>query len=64
MLSLIGAQQTAESVRTIVLLFAIVSALFWKVLLRIIVTVAVIVLITLLVSGAIVLLASINGVTG
>jgi hypothetical protein len=60
----VSATQTAESMRTIVLLFAIVSAVFWKVLLKIIVTVAVIVLIILLVSGAIVLLESINGVTG
>jgi hypothetical protein len=60
----VSATQTAESVRTVVLLFAVVSAVFWKVLLKIIVTMTVIVLIVLLVSGAIVLLESINGVTG
>jgi hypothetical protein len=61
---LASAPQIVDSVRTTVVLFAIVSVVFWKVLLKLIVMVAVIVLIVLLTSGAIVLLESINHAAG
>jgi hypothetical protein len=64
MSGLASAPQTVESVRTAVVLFAVVSVVFWKVLLKMIVMVAVIVLIVLLTSGSIVLLESINHAAG
>jgi hypothetical protein len=64
MIGLESAPLTVESVRTVIVLFAIVSAVFWKALLKIIVMMAVIMLIVLLTSGAIVLLESINRATG
>ena len=43
--------QTVESVRTIIVAFAMISVIFWRALLRIIVMVAAIVMIILLTSG-------------
>jgi len=59
-----SAPQVAESARTVIVLSAIAFAVFWKVLLKIIVMTAVIVLVVLLVSGAVVLFGSINGAAG
>ncbi|MEP7022705.1 MAG: hypothetical protein ABJB47_02615 [Actinomycetota bacterium] len=60
-MSVVGsAPQAAESVRMMVVLFGIVTVVFWKVLLKIAVMVAATVLIILLTSGAIVLLESIH----
>jgi hypothetical protein len=57
-----GAPQAVETARTIIILFAIVSVVFWRVLLKIAVMTAAIVLIVLLTSGAIVLLENIHRV--
>jgi hypothetical protein len=64
MIDLASAPQAVESARTAVVLFAVVSVVFWKALLKIIVMAAVIVLIVLLTSGSIVLLESINHAAG
>jgi hypothetical protein len=47
-----GATQAAETVQAVVVLFAAVSVIFWRVLLRIVLTVAAIALLVLLTSGA------------
>ncbi len=46
-----GTPQTVESVRTAVVLFAAISVIFWKTLLKIVLTVAAIVVTVLLTSG-------------
>ena len=48
-----AAPQAVESVRTIILLFAVISVIFWKTLIKLAVTVAAIVLVVLLTAGAI-----------
>ena len=48
-----AAPQAVESVRTIVVLFAVISVIFWKTLIKLAVTVAAIVLVVLLTAGAI-----------
>jgi hypothetical protein len=48
-----GTPQTVESVRTAIVLFAAISVIFWKALLKIALTVAAIVLAVLLTSGVI-----------
>ncbi len=52
--------QTVESVRTVVILFAAVSVIFWKTLLKIAVAVAAIALVVLLTSGAIMIYQNIH----
>jgi hypothetical protein len=54
--------QAVESARTIILLFAAISVIFWKTLLKIAVTVAAIALVVLLTSGAIMIYQSIHHV--
>lgn len=54
--------QAVESARTIIVLFAAISVIFWKTLLKIAVTVAAIVLVVLLTSGAIMIYQSIHHV--
>lgn len=51
---------TVESVRTVVILFAAISVVFWKTLLKIAVTVAAIALVVLLISGAIMIYQGIH----
>jgi hypothetical protein len=55
-----GAPHVAESARAAVVLFAVLSVVFWKVLLRIVVTVVAITTIVLLVYGAIALVQVVN----
>jgi hypothetical protein len=52
--------QAVESARTIILLFAAISVIFWKTLLKIAVTVAAIALVVLLTSGAIMIYQSVH----
>lgn len=56
--------QAVESVRYIVLLFATVSVVFWRVLIKIVVMVAAIAVLVLLASGAILILQSIRQLSG
>ena len=55
-----GTPQAVESVRTVIVLFAAISVIFWRVLLRIVLTVAAIALLVLLTSGAILIFESIH----
>jgi hypothetical protein len=55
-----GAPHVAESARAAVVLFAVLSVVFWKVLLRIVVTVVAVTTIVLLVYGAIALVQVVN----
>ena len=48
-----GTPQAVESIRTIIVLFATASVIFWRALLRLVLTVAAIALVILLTSGAI-----------
>jgi hypothetical protein len=57
-----GTPQAVESVRTIIVLFATISVIFWRTLLRIVVMVAAIALIILLTSGAVLIFESLNHV--
>jgi hypothetical protein len=61
MLTLVGTtQHGAGSVQTTVILFAVLCVIFWRVILRITVMVAAVVLIALLLSGMIMLLQDIH----
>jgi hypothetical protein len=55
-----GTPHAVESVRTIIVLFATISVIFWRALLRIVLTVAAIVLVILLVSGAILVFEAVS----
>jgi hypothetical protein len=55
-----GTPQAVESVRTVIVLFAVISVLFWKPLLKIAVAIAAIAIVVLLASGAILILQSIH----
>jgi hypothetical protein len=52
--------QAAESVRYIVLLFSIVSVIFWRALLKIVVMIVAVAVLVLLASGAILILQNIH----
>jgi hypothetical protein len=52
--------QTVESARTIIVIFATISVIFWRALLRIVVMVAAMVVIILLTSGALLLYQSLH----
>ena len=52
--------QTVESARTIIVIFATISVIFWRALLRIIVMVAAIVAIILLTSGVLLIYQSLH----
>lgn len=54
--------QTMESVRTVIVLFAAVSVIFWKVLLKIALTLAVITVVILFTSGVILILQNVHQV--
>jgi hypothetical protein len=58
-----GTPQTVESVRTAIMLFAVISVVFWKTLLKIAVTVAAVAMLVLLTSGAILIYQNIHHVT-
>jgi len=55
-----AAPQAAESLRTIVVLFAAISVIFWKTVIKIVVTVAAIVLVVLLTAGAIMIFQNVH----
>jgi len=52
--------QAVESIRTIVVLFAVISVIFWKTLIKLAVTVAAIVLVVLLTAGAIMIFQNVH----
>jgi hypothetical protein len=52
--------QAVESARTIILLFAAISVIFWKTLIKLAVTVAAIVLVVLLTAGAIMIFQNVH----
>ena len=55
-----GTPQTVESVRTVVVLFAVISVIFWKTMLKIVLTVAAIAVTVLLTSGVILIYQGIH----
>jgi hypothetical protein len=55
-----AAPQAVESIRTIVVLFAVISVIFWKTLIKLAVTVAAIVLVVLLTAGAIMIFQNVH----
>lgn len=55
-----GTPQTVESVRTVVVLFAAISVIFWKTMLKIVLTVAAIAVTVLLTSGVILIYQGIH----
>lgn len=55
-----GMPQTVESVRTVVVLFAAISVIFWKTMLKIVLTVAAIAVTVLLTSGVILIYQGIH----
>jgi hypothetical protein len=57
-----AAPQAVESVRTAIVLIAVVSVVFWKALLKFVLMAAVITVIVLLASGAMVLMQNIHHV--
>ena len=50
-----GAPQNLESIRILIMLFAIITMIFWRAVLRIVVTIVAIVIVVLLASGAVAL---------
>ncbi len=55
-----GTPQTVESVQTVIVLFAAISVIFWKTLLKIALTLAAIAMVVLLTSGVILILQNIH----
>jgi hypothetical protein len=60
MLMLKTAPQSVESIRTAIVVFAVIAVVFWRVLLKFVLMIAAVLLIILLTSGVILLFESFN----
>jgi hypothetical protein len=60
----VAAPHAAESIRYVILLFAIFSVVFWRVMLKIVVMVVAIAVVVLLASGAILILQNMHHLHG
>ena len=60
----VAAPHAAESIRYVILLFAIFSVVFWRVMLRIVVMVVAMTILVLLASGAVLILQNIHHLHG
>jgi hypothetical protein len=60
MLMLKTAPQSVESIRTAIVVFAVIAVVFWRVLLKFVLMIAAVLLVILLTSGVILLFESFN----